>query len=263
VWKDLEWEGHFSTGAWFVEKPMGNFPNDGNVMVGFSYRWDGALARFVESLRTYRVFSLSIVAGQDLRYWHEGDYRMRYHGTPGPGGIINDSLPHSLYVARWILGDLEHVGSVTGKLSGLELQTEDTAMALFRSKTGVPCHVLVDYLRRPRTFRIEAVTTAGVLIWEFDPVSADAMYRQQMEVFCEVAAGKRRYGFPDWHDGKAVEALLDKVRGNPAGRAVIKDGSGTPLEIRSSSGYIVWKSGLSKDLDDNVLRCGPTGEMAT
>lgn len=205
-----------SAKARFIEKPLGGVPPayhkpGAPAMVGFCYRWLPSLEAFVEELAAVRVFSLTIVAGQDLREWHDGDYRERYHGTPGRGGVVLDSLSHSLFIARWIMGDLELVGAVTGKFSGLDIRTEDTCAVLLRAATGQPVTALVDYLRRPRVSWIEAVTSDGVKRWQFDPADAGAMYERQMAVFAEICQGKRRYGFPDLQDGLIVQELLDKI----------------------------------------------------
>jgi len=69
------------------------------------------------------------------------------------------------------------------------------------------------YLRQPRGFWVEAETSGGTMRWDFDPAEADEMYSRQMEVFCEVAEGKRQYGYPDLAEGMAVQRLLDEVGG--------------------------------------------------
>ena len=181
-------------------------------MMGFCYHWLPSLSAFVESLADVRIFSLCAASGHDVRQWHKEDYRTRYHGDPNRGGVINDCLPHSLYTVRRIFGDVKVVGAVTGRLSGLELQSPDTAAVLLRSSWGTPIFVMEDYLRSPRQTFIEAVTSGGTMRWEFDPAEAGEMYRAQMEAFCEVCAGERQYGFPTLADGRAVQELLDEVR---------------------------------------------------
>lgn len=210
----------YPTQCRFVEKPLGGEQWREHyqewighpVMLGFCYRWLSSLFRFRESLTNVRIYSVQIVGGQWLPGWHPGtNYREHYHGTPGRGGVVLDSLPHSLFVARWILGDVQVVGVVTGKLSGLDIKTEDTAAVLLRAEMGQPCYLQADYLRRPRGFWIEAVTSGGVKRWDFDPAEADGMYHCQMEVFCQVCSSEKSYGYPDLAEGIAVQKLLDEV----------------------------------------------------
>jgi predicted dehydrogenase len=198
----------------FIEKPLGKLtgiewgPVPPVVQMGFNYRYAPGLSDFVSEVKKHAVYSVSIVGGQPLQDWHKEDYRavrQRYHG------VVVDSLPHSLYVARWLLGELELVGSVAGKLSELELGEDDVAAALLRSENGVPCYLLADYLRDPRTFWIEAVTSGGWMRWEFAPQGAGEMYVRQMEVFCQVCEGKVTGGYPNLVDGLAVQELLDGI----------------------------------------------------
>ena len=203
--------------ARFIEKPLGGVPDrkgcNEPVQIGFCYRFLPSLQQFREALVDVRVFSLTMLAGAWLPDWHpDEDYRERYHGTPGVGGVVNDSLSHSLFIARWLLGELSVAGSIIGKLGGLDVSTEDTAATLLRAATGQPVYILVDYLRRPGDSTIEAVTSGGVKVWEMNPEEAPEMYRAQMETFVRVCANEQRFGYPTLADGVAVQLLLDEVR---------------------------------------------------
>lgn len=208
-----------SATARFIEKPLGELRegfyfirHDEPVMMGFCYRWLPSLEAFKASLDDCRVYSLTMLAGSYLPDWHPNeDYRLRYHGTPGRGGIVLDSLPHSLYIARWLMGGLRLLGSIVRHLSNLDIVTPDMAGVLLEAFTGQPVYILVDYLRRPGGSRIEAVTSEGVKTWEFNPLEAPMMYRRQMEVWCEVCEGKRQYGYPNLRDGLAVQQILDAI----------------------------------------------------
>jgi len=213
----LKVNGHTCVDCWFIEKPFGHFGQyvleqfeEEKLQVGFCYHFDSSLAAFVDIIKAQGVAHLLIVGGQHLQDWHAQDYRQlkhRYHGT------VTDSMPHSVYVARWILGELEFVGAVTGRLGGFDLDAEDTAAVLLRGPGGEPCYVQTDYLRRPRQFRVEAITRdGGWYQWEFSTKDVDTMYRRQMETFCLVCSGDRAAGYPDLADGVAVQRILDKAK---------------------------------------------------
>jgi predicted dehydrogenase len=128
-------------------------------------------------------------------------------------GVVLDSLPHSLYIARWILGDVTLVGSATAKASDLEIDVDDVAGALLRGPQGQPCYLLADYLRDPRQFYVRAVTSGGVHEWELSvKEDVEPMYRRQMEVFCNLAAGEDVGDYPNLADGIAVQEMLDAIR---------------------------------------------------
>lgn len=205
--------------ARFIEKPLGDMrPARGPVglvapvQMGFCYRWCKSLETFRESLADVRVYSLTMIAGSWLPDWHPGvDYRTRYHGTPGRGGVVLDSMSHSLFVARWLMGELELVGAVVERLGSLDIFTEDTAGALLRTRASQPIYILTDYLRRPGGSHIEAVTSAGVAEWKFNTKEAPQMYLRQMQIFCEICTSERQYGYPNLHAGICVQRLLDEI----------------------------------------------------
>lgn len=200
--------------ALFCEKPLGDVPSPyyKPVQVGFCYHYAPGLSDFVKFVQESTIYSLAIIGGQWLPDWSATDYRQRYHGIPGQGGVILDSLPHSLYIARWILGELNLVGSVTGKLSDLEIETEDTAAVLLESENGTPCYLLADYLRQPRAFWIEAVCSDGWRRWEFYAKDAQWMYERQMQNLVALCNGGLMGVYPNLADGVAVEGVLDAIK---------------------------------------------------
>ncbi len=128
-------------------------------------------------------------------------------------GVCIDSLPHSVFVARWILGDVELVGGVKSKLTDLKLDVDDVAAILLKGPNGEPCYLLADYVRNPRQFYVRAVTTSGVYQWEFTPKHADAMYYRQMDVFQRIIKGQWENDYPTLADGMAVQEVIDAVAG--------------------------------------------------
>ena len=177
------------------------------VMMGFCYHYLPSLANFVNTLKSQPLAHLLIVGGQNLQDWHAQDYRTRRYD-----GVVTDSLPHSLYIARWILGNYQLVGSFTGRFSDLEIETEDTAGCLLLSDKNTPCYIEVDYLRAPRLFYIEAITSQGTRHhWEFDPAEAPEMYRLQMDAWVRLCAGENVGKYPDLQDGIEVQKILNEV----------------------------------------------------
>jgi len=204
----------------FVEKPLGTIPGTefyrgtkgyllqaGTVQLGFCYHYLPSLAAFVNIIKAQPLAHLLIVGGANLQSWHKQDYRTRKYW-----GVVADSLPHTLYIARWILGDCKLVGSCIGRFSDLEIETEDTAGVLLQSSQGVPCYCEVDYLREPRLFCIEAIASTGRRhYWEFDPAEAPEMYQRQMEAWVGLCASEDIGVYPDLQDGIAVQEILNEV----------------------------------------------------
>lgn len=112
------------------------------------------------------VRSMRISVGQDLRGWRKSDYRDGYAADPKRGGGVILDLIHELNYPGWILGEeLKVVAGVAGKISDLEIRTEDTAEATLVSKKGVVVSVHQDYLQVPGRRSCEVFGTKGTLLW--------------------------------------------------------------------------------------------------
>src|SRR5439155_1168994 len=87
--------------------------------------------------------------GYYLPFWRpDTDYREGYGAKQAAGGgIILDSI-HEFDYLTWLLGLPREVFAYAGKVSTLEIDTEDTADVLMRFDYGTVANVHLDYLQR-------------------------------------------------------------------------------------------------------------------
>jgi predicted dehydrogenase len=139
--------------------------------------------RYLDSLRALRAavtdgrlgapVRADLVAGQWLPSWRpESDYRASYSAHQERGGGVELDLCHEIDAARWLFGDLEVAFSAAGRLSGLDLHSNDTSVSVLRGPTTQSPLVTVslDYVSRPRVRRYEVVLQGGRLVWDLDGV---------------------------------------------------------------------------------------------
>jgi predicted dehydrogenase len=81
------------------------------------------------------------------------------------GGVILDAT-HEIDYLYWLLGDVSEVKSLYGKLSDLEIETEDTAEILLRFKKGALGSVHMSYAQRPEFRRCEVIGMSGTVLWD-------------------------------------------------------------------------------------------------
>lgn len=112
--------------------------------------------------------SARIEYGGWLPDWRPGtDYRGGYAARRETGGgIVLDAI-HELDVARWLLGEPSQVACFAGKLSTLELETEDTAAILLRHPGGALAEVHLDYVQRTVSRTCQLVGEEGTLRWDW------------------------------------------------------------------------------------------------
>jgi predicted dehydrogenase len=145
------------------------------TMVGCNYRFEPGLLRVRALLAENTVgAALSVRAefGQWLPSWRPTtDYRQGYAARRETGGgIILDRI-HELDYVSWLFGQPSRVLAMSGKLSTLDIETEDTAEVLMRFPSGAIGSVHVDYLQRQYVCSMKVICERGTIEWRFKPSS--------------------------------------------------------------------------------------------
>ena len=167
----------------FIEKPLANAfdgldalereVTSGGLMclVGCNFRFDAGLHHVKTLLdrgAVGKVVSARAQFGQYLPDWHPWeDYRNGYSASLAQGGGIVLDRIHEIDYMRWLLGDVDRVVALTGRLSGLEIDTEDTAEILLRFASGALGSIHLDYVRRTYDCSLEVVGTEGTVQWRY------------------------------------------------------------------------------------------------
>jgi len=161
-----------------------------------------------------RVICARIQAGQYLPDWHPWeDYRRSYSAKQDlGGGIILDGI-HEIDYITWFLGDVSQVFCFSGKLSSLEIDTEDTAEILLRFSSGTIAEVHLDYIQRSYSRSCQIIGEEGTILWDFNErqvrlftsesgkwhtfaqkpdYDTNEMYIEEMKHFLQCIEGKSR-----------------------------------------------------------------------
>ena len=167
----------------FIEKPLSN-ELDGTealqraieargliALVGCNMRFHPALLKVKQLLDERlvgRVVSVRVQAGQYLPDWHPWeDYRHTYSARRAlGGGVILDAI-HEIDYVRWMLGEVDAVACFAGRLSHLEVETEDVAGILLRFVDGTIGEVHLDYVQRVYARTGEFIGDEGTIRWDY------------------------------------------------------------------------------------------------
>lgn len=144
----------------------------GRFLMGFQYRFHPGLilARSLLSQKTIgRPISFRAEWGEYLPGWHPWeDYRNSYSARADLGGGVLLTLSHPLDYLRFLFGDPNMIWGFNGKISDLEIETDDIAEIGLQMQNGMVGSVHLNYYRRPVCNRLEVVGTDGVLTWNND-----------------------------------------------------------------------------------------------
>jgi predicted dehydrogenase len=167
----------------FIEKPLSN-NKDGLehllqlikqqqllTMVGCNMRFHPGVA-MVKTLLDQDAIGPVIAArvemGHYLPDWHPWeDYRHSYSARNDlGGGVILDAI-HEIDYLRWLLGEVASATCMAGKLSRLEIDTEDTAAILLRFVSGAIGEVHLDYIQRAYSRTCHVIGEEGTIHWDY------------------------------------------------------------------------------------------------
>lgn len=185
------------------------------VLVGFQFRFHPSLLcarQLITDGAIGRVISAHVHFGEYLPAWHPWeDYRKGYAARADLGGGVVLTQCHSLDYLPWLVGQAEAAWGLVGKLSDLEVDTDDTAEIGLRFAGGAIGSLHLDYNQQPPSHSFNVIGTRGSLKcdladgavnvyggeqkqWESYPLPAgwerNVMFMEEMQHFLAVARGE-------------------------------------------------------------------------
>jgi predicted dehydrogenase len=166
----------------FIEKPLSHSGDGLSALraevearslvslVGCNFRFHPGPARvralLAEGAIGRPLFS-RIHAGSYLPSWRpDRDYRAIYSARAAEGGGVLLDFVHEIDLARWYLGDVREVTCVAGRLSRLEIDSEDWAAMVFRHEEGPVSEIHLDYVQRSAERGCQIAGEEGSLFWD-------------------------------------------------------------------------------------------------
>ncbi len=145
-----------------VEKPLFSEYHDfqsthNRVYVGYNLRFHPLIEKLRQLAVNHRFTTVNIVVGQYLPDWRIGvDYRASYSASRERGGGVLLDLSHEIDYVQWLFGPIGSIRAKGGKISPLEIESEDFTAFIGKTGQGVMTTVSLDYLSRIPIRRIYA-----------------------------------------------------------------------------------------------------------
>jgi predicted dehydrogenase len=217
------------------------------VMVGFQFRYHPGLQRarqLISEGEIGRVISAHVQFGEYLPAWHPWeDYRQSYAARADLGGGVVLTQCHALDYLPWLVGEqVEAVWGLTGMVSDLEVDVEDTTKIGLRFKNGALGSLHLDFNRQPPVHTFDVVGTQGSIkwdlsdgathvfraarnTWELYPLPAgferNVMFLEQMKHFVAVVRGDEEPSCT-LEDGIRVQRIVEAVHASQRTGRVVK-----------------------------------------
>ncbi len=166
-----------------IEKPLAHSMENVNELLAIAKEKNltvtvGYMMRFYEPLKHVKellnhkaigeIYGVMMQGGSYLPDWRPTqDYRKNYGAIKAQGGgVIRDAI-HEINMAGWLFGGVEQVFCLGGKLSNLEIDTEDYASISLKFKNGIIGHLHLDYLQRSYSRGFKIIGEKGTIVWNF------------------------------------------------------------------------------------------------
>ncbi|MBP9694932.1 MAG: Gfo/Idh/MocA family oxidoreductase [Candidatus Magasanikbacteria bacterium] len=213
------------------------------TMVGSNWKFHPLFQKMkilIEDGVVGKILSARCQFGQYLPDWHPWeDYRRGYSANQKlGGGILLDS--HEFDYLTWFLGPVSTLISLSGKVSGLEIDVEDVAETILRFESGAIGEIHVDYIQRFYQREFEFFGETGSISWSakdkkvvLESVGKDAqefvlpadydtndMYVEEMKHFLHCVETNTQTITPLEQGIRVVELILAAKESNQNGRAI-------------------------------------------
>ncbi len=215
------------------------------VLCGFQFRFHPGMLKAKQIIQDGgigRLISAHVHFGEYLPSWHPWeDYRNGYAARADLGGGVVLTQCHALDYLPWLMGKVDSVWGLTGKLSDLEVDVEDTAEIGVRFAGGSLGSLHLDYDQQPPSHYFEIIGTQGSLQWDLADGALrvfradtgewqayllpsgwerNSMFLDEMKHFVSVVRGETEPSCT-LHDGIRVMQLVSAVHQSQAGGRLI------------------------------------------
>ena len=158
------------SGVLLIEKPLFDHPNVfpvnsfKRVQVAFNMRFHPLFGALREAAAQREIFAIHAYVGQHLPDWRrDSDYRTGYSAIKAQGGGVLRDLSHELDFAMFLGGSAREVTALGGKLSDLEIDSDDVFSILMRMEKCPAACVSMNYLDTKLNREFVVHTNEGTL----------------------------------------------------------------------------------------------------
>ena len=147
-------DGYSYKGKLLIEKPLWSLnevefvPKMERVFIGFNLRFHPVI-KLRELMVKQKLLSVDIHCGSYLPDWRPGrDYKKTSSALKSTGGGVLTDLSHELDYVLWLFGQWSKITSLGGKVSKLEIETDDVHVIVMETDKCPIVTVHLNYFER-------------------------------------------------------------------------------------------------------------------
>ena len=227
-------KAHGYQGKILIEKPLFEknemiHIDHNNVYVAYNLRFHPLISKLLNLLEDEKVISVNAYVGQYLPTWRpHKDYRQSYSAFSEKGGGVIRDLSHELDYLSYLFGEWKFLISNSGKISDLDIQSEDYCQVIFETNRSIKVSLELNYLDRifqrymtvqtnNRTIRVDfmqnSINCNGNII-AGDVIDRDYTYQKQHEA---ILKGSNR--LCSFNEGQQILKMIEAIESSVKQRA--------------------------------------------
>lgn len=208
---------HENASHFFIEKPVTSlgtlkklrdfeFRDDSIYYVACPLRYTNVIRYLKDNIDVKKVNAVRSISSSYLPEWRQGvDYRNTYSAHKDMGGGVDIDLIHEWDYLTYLFGMPSQVNSFMGKVSDLEIDSNDYAIYIAQFNDNLICELHLDYFGRKSIRAIEVYMDDDTLVGDLVegnirylkseriielPEERDAYQTRELEYFLDVINDK-------------------------------------------------------------------------
>jgi predicted dehydrogenase len=183
-----------------------------------------------------KILCLTYHCGQYLPDWHPWEDYRTFYVARRRTGAGREMVPFELDWISWVVGKIDVVSCLKGKLTNLDIDIDDAYQLLLKFNSGTIGSLLIDVISRVPYRMLKLISESGIISWDwsnkyievFDAeskewrkyhqeeetitekgyVAAENMYIHEMDHFVKAVKGEVKYMNSFEDDYKLMKTLL-------------------------------------------------------
>ena len=147
-------EDNFRNKKILIEKPLFDKKYDlkikkNEVFIGFNLRFHPLILFLKKKIENKKIISVNIRCASYLPNWRKKiDYRKSYSSFKSKGGGVLLDLSHEIDYLTWLFGDIKSFHKNIDKISNLEINSEDYAVIIGKTKKNIYFNLSLNYFSK-------------------------------------------------------------------------------------------------------------------
>jgi predicted dehydrogenase len=208
-----------------AEKPLfSTYKNDlklnNQIYLAYNLRFHPIIEQLRFEIKNDSIISINAYVGQYLPDWRKDrDYKKTYSAQKSEGGGVLLDLSHEIDLIQWLAGELDEVKSFQGKISNLEINSDDIVSFIGKTKSNTLITCSMDYISKTpiRRLIIHTVENTYELDLIYSTINGKKIITDSLESYKKMhneILFERIKNICSYEEGLSVMKTIQKVQDN-------------------------------------------------